>query len=172
LTQFSRRARWLNSLFTSSKAPQISDPGTVSDDVSLVQPYDGSGYGISNPRTWVTQSLTDPAGITGQLDILTVPEDSVYRLFAASGFKVVGVNPFSFLNVIDLISTPNVACQISPIMQDIVAPDGQFSFDIRNPIVLGPGHTLRIDYIGGSASTVMSYSVFGVLAPIGTVFYC
>jgi hypothetical protein len=103
--------------------------------------------------------------------MLTVPEDSIYRLFGASGFTIAGNSPVSGLFVIDLAIAPNLACQLAPQEQN-AGGTGQFAFQINRAIVIAPGHTLQIGFFGGSASTLMRFSVYGVLAPIGTVFYC
>lgn len=63
MTQFSRRARWLDALFPQSVAPANPDPATRSDDVSLVQSYDGGGWGLAE--------ATFPAEI--DLDVIPGP---------------------------------------------------------------------------------------------------
>ena len=171
MTQFSRRSRWLNTLFPASVRPQTTDPSSVSEDVSLVQPYDGSGYGIPNPRSWIIQNLL-AAGVTGSSVMITVPEDSVYRLMGAGGFNVAASGtPRHQLFVQDLIAVPNLACQLAPIEIPTVG-DGNFAFDLGRAIVIGPGHNLLMAYTAGGAGTIMKYSIYGVLAPLGTVFYC
>ena len=77
MTQFSRRARWLNALFPQSVAPANPDPALRSDDVSLVQTYDGGGWGIvepSFPAEWdvdaENQSFLLDAPFVGIMDFL------------------------------------------------------------------------------------------------------
>lgn len=72
MTQFSRRARWLNTLFPQSVAPASADPAVRSDDVSLVQSYDGGGWGISEAVFPAEQDIVADGPV-----ILTQPEVSI-----------------------------------------------------------------------------------------------
>jgi len=170
LSQFSRRARWLNRLFTASVAPQTSDPSSVSDDVSLVQPYDGSGWPIPTNTSWIQQFDT-AVGISVQTDLFTIPEGFVYRLFGASGFAIIQPSPNGIFFVKDKISTPNTAVNISGNI-DFSLFVGNHRAELNQAIVIPAGLILAFDYTGGAAGTQMRVSIYGALCPEGTVFYC
>jgi len=72
MTQFSRRARWLDSLFPQSVAPANPDPSVLSDDVSLTQSYDGGGWGIVEPTFPVERDIPADGPV-----IITQPEVSI-----------------------------------------------------------------------------------------------
>ncbi len=171
MSQFSRRSRWLNFLFPASKAPQSSDPGSVSDDVSLVQPYDGSGWGIPESSQWLTRG-DSPVGITGDTDILTVPAGSVYRLFGAFGFKLLGAASTWQIFVGDLVSTPNLFCLLAEEQNTGAGISGSHPAEFNRAIVIPAGLVIRIQHFGGDVATQNRYGIYGCIAPIGTVFYC
>jgi len=167
LSQFSRRARWLNQVFPASRAPQTSDPNSVSDDVSLTQPYDGSGWAIPDSSQWIIQ-LDSALAASGQVILLAVPEGFVYRLFGAHSFRVTGSTGTSSIAVRDLVSVPNTAVLLAPQLD--IAGDPK-AFEINRAVVVPAGLTITGDFFNGSP-TIAAYRMYGCLVPAGTVFYC
>jgi len=169
LSQFSRRARWLNRLFPASVAPTTTDPAIRSDDVSLVQPYDGSGWGVPNLEDWFFGPFLSPVGITGDTELVAVPEDSVFRVFSISAFTVIAavaqVQPV--VSQLQGVGGVNLYDQLAT--RTVVA--GPTTFASR-AIVLAPGSFLRGSHFLGNGTTQLSWSVYGCMVPTGTVFYC
>ena len=168
MTQFSRRVRWLNVLFPASKAPQVRDPGSVSDDVSLVQQYDGGAWNFNNPSRWLQQE-DSPVGATGDTDFFTVPEGEIYRMFSMHGFRLIAGNSNFQPQVADLTSVPNVITAIAP---SISVPGGTGNAVplLTNPVIIPAGLTLRVQHFQGDATTQNRYSIYGCFAPAGAVF--
>lgn len=170
MSQFSRRAGWLNFLFPASVAPQKRDPGQRSDDVSLVQPYDASGWPIPDPSTWIIR-LDSAVGATGDTDILTVPDDSVYRLFSANAFRLLGVNAIFQLFIVDLNAIPILSALVANEVSTGLN-SGNNIVPLDRAMVIPGGLTLRFQHFGGDAATQIRYHIYGCLVPAGTVFYC
>lgn len=167
MSQFSRRAKWLNALFPASVAPQLTDPDRVSDDVSLIQSYDGSGWGIPNRNDWF--HLADLTGIAGSVEIFRVPDDFVFRLFAAQCLQVVGPGPQVQLFVKDLQSTPNQATSLTSFFALTV---NNLNLPLQTALVIGPGMSITGDDFNGGAGSIVRFTIYGCLAPVGTVFGC
>jgi len=147
-------------------APQSRDPGRVSDDVSLVQPYDGGSYGYSLLPKNLLQTST--VGATGFVLLLQTGENEVYRLLNA---HVIGLTPTRptrvLLNTIDRVSL-NQAFLSS--VHDLLALD-EHSFGMNSGIVIGPNMDLRIDWVGGDGTTSLQTTCTGFMAPLGSVWY-
>ena len=170
MSQFSRQATWLRRLFPASVLPTVADPGSVSDDVSLVQPYDGSGWGFPSPSDWCRPTIS-AVGATGFTLNRVVGPDEVFRILAAHVIIFLGGGSPTFVgvNVIDNEGTGDQVF-ISEIL-DLAGLGSNVVYPIRvyAPIV-GPNCHLRLDYLGGDAATAMTLAVYGALAPIGTSF--
>jgi len=168
MSQFSRRARWLNQLFPASNAPTIRDPGSRSDDVSLTQPYDGSGWGLIQPTDFINRQISGIAA-SGSVILRTVGDNSIVRLLSASYEHTAGVLPTQLcLEVHDPINIRSVV--ISTVATTFAFTAVENPIEILCPIIL-PG--LRIDgtWQGGDASTRGIFGLVAVEVPIGTVFY-
>jgi len=167
---FSRRARWLNGIFPASEAPQIQDPGTRSDDVSLVQPYDGSGWGLNqDPEEWTFQGgNSGTPGSAGTFILVQVPLGFIFRILAASGRFTVGNNP----NIgIQLGRPSNRSILIGRVSQgDMPGIALSTPVALNTPIVPG-GWDVTGFWDNGDGLTVVEINVMGILAPEGTVFY-
>ncbi len=163
MTSFVRPAAWLRQLFIQSRTEHVN-PSRVSDDVSLVQPYDGSGWGIPDPANWAREA-TSGVGISATTTIYTVPVNRVARILAVGVHWVAGATFNSHLRVqsgTDIIAVSN----------DVTVPitGENIGYDVRTP-VMGPGHVLSARHTGGDASSQAVYSLYYVECPIGTVFY-
>lgn len=165
--QFSRRARWLNEIFPASKAPQTRDPAQVSGDVSLTQPYDAGGYAFDDPYI---RSVGSAAGITDQVEIFRVPEDSIFRILGAGVECTVSAtaNLVTHLSVQTTLITNRDVTITDEVFVPIIAP-ARFGYQIFCPI-LAPGTVLFGEHRVGVAGTEMLYAVYGTMAPLGTVF--
>lgn len=164
----------MNFLFPASHLPATTDPDRLSEDVSLVQQYDGSGWGFpEDPTNWNTVVLS-AAGVDVDTVLVTVPRGFVYRLFAAHVFTLIAPPPVSQL----LVGTIGASQTFVALTNRLLVPGvglGNISFSLHGlnrPIVIGPGMELQGSHFSGGAATVLSYSTYGCLAPLGTVFAC
>lgn len=166
MSQFSRRARWLNQLFPQSAAPQISDPGVRSDDVSLVQAYDGGGIGFQEPTTLI-QEFTIPIGVTAFIDCLVNSEDVVARIYAMGVRQVSGTDATVFMTVIS-----GAGVVIGVAFRDVsVATTTRSPFiTVSDFKILGPSCTLRANTLTGGADSLFAVQIYAAVAPLGTVF--
>jgi len=133
--------------------------------VSLVQPYDGGGMDMIDAMALV-QLFTTATGATIDLDLLTVPNDEVFRLLSIGAVRIAGTTYGG--------SWPEVEGSTAA---------GKLKVDIERavgatpaawtacPKVLAPGTTLSIHLEGGSAPSQAEVRVYGIPAPVGTVFY-
>jgi len=168
MSQFSRRARWLNTLFPASVAPQVRDPGQRSDDVSLVQPYDGGGYGYQTaPAEWF-RSFDNAAAAAGSQVAFIVPENQVYRIIGAH------CDPFNGV-VYDeaqiAISNDAGGGGLNCIVSDLINP-GLFilGFTLTPGLVVGPELEVLVRFGGGNGASQAHWNFYGIFAPLGTVF--
>ena len=163
MSQFSRRARWLNALFPASVLPQSQDPGVVSDDVSLVQQYDGGGIGFQKVLLFETPA----AGVTGFFNfVLTGPEE-VFRLYQIATHAVAAGGATVVTGILIDGDPPlfNLAAGQPGVLSGNSTP---WTDVIR---MVGPNMTLQISYTGGAAGTIIGMAVYGYRAPLGTVFH-
>ena len=173
MTQFSRRARWLNSIFPASVVPQVQDPAVVSDDVSLVQPYDGGGIALSRGSAFHRFDTT--SGASGETGVIfTTGEEEVARIYAAQVFSIaLG----AAIPNCELVISPvlgNVACAITEVAVAPAVSDLAHEFLMKGAggLMVPPEHEIQYSYEGGTAvSTLLSFTVYAVIAPIGSVFY-
>jgi len=165
LSQFSRRANWLSKLFPASISPTTKDPGQRSDDVSLVQPYDASGWAFQDSNSWAkrTDVLT---GATGFSILQVIDLDSIFRLLGMDTITLVDAKPSILPSVIDREGTGDQFF----LAKQTVSSNGGLIFELNTPII-GPGSSIRIDWAGGDGNTQFTVGWYGVLAPLGTVFY-
>lgn len=161
MSGFVRPAPWLRRLFTPSQTAPVN-PIEVSDDVSLIQPYDGGGYPLFDPSQWSSE-VVSVAGAAATTVLYTVGAESVVRLLAAAGILSAGVVGSLHLRVeagaISLAISPNVA---TPAVEQVNLP-------LQCPVI-GPGHIISGRHFGGGAATVVTWRLYLVEAPLGTVF--
>lgn len=162
MSEFVRPAPWLERLFTASRTEHLH-PNSVDPVVSLVQPYDGSGWGISAPGQWVISQVSEVAQAARSQDIETVPEDQVCRILAASVGLTAGVAPQCNLQVVGTGTVVSLGGFVTATNENPVLP-------VNTPII-GPGHIIRGRHSGGDAATVVTWYLYRVFAPLGTVFY-
>lgn len=164
MSRFVRSASWLRHLFTPSHTAQPG-PVEVSDDVSLVQPYDGGGYPLFDPGQW-SLAKNSLVGVSSVTKIYTVPSDNIVRLLGLSATRVAGAAPDCNAEV----ETPNGINTGLGIQVTGVGSTFLHHIPASSPI-LGPGHILLGRHLGGDASTVVQWNLYFVQAPIGAVFY-
>lgn len=166
MPSFVRPAAWLRQLFTQSRT-EHSNPSRVSAEVSLIQPYDGSGWGIEDPQQWAYSVNTGvSAGAAGTATLVTVGENEIFRLLSLAGENLAGTDPGGWWN--QVINAEQYA-----LTTRIVMNNGNTAYwaGERFPPVLGPGHILQFEWTGGNASTQPRLFIVGIRAPLGTVFY-
>jgi len=162
LSQFSRRAKWLGDLFSASVLPRADDPGVVSDDVSLVQSYDGGGHGFE--KFFRSVLFT---GATNATDIITVAEDEVFRLYAVESHSIVSGQASVLEALLINLEFPltNVPVGNPPVLSNTPT-----LWETSVPIMM-PLTRLSVGYTGGIAATQIFFAVYGTRAPLGTVFH-
>lgn len=190
MSQFSRRARWLTQLFTQSVAPAKQDPSQLSDDVSLVQPYDGSGWAIeqtSFPVEFDTVAgpllITEPfvgimdftskVGITTVSDLFSISNDLVARILQISDLLIGGIgaeNTFYFVAPPNDSGVSNHIVMMSGSKNIVPSQTIRQDRALFSPIML-PGTQLSYFFTDGDVSSETRISVAMVIAPVGTVFY-
>lgn len=163
MSKFVRPAGWLRHLFTQSQTTQVN-PTEVSDDVSLIQPYDGGGFPLFDPGQWGL-FVTSLVGAATNTVIIIVPDNKVVRLLGLGTFLAAGTVGTAHFTV---LPTSGVEVPITP--QIAVHATQLTGYPIYCPI-LGPGHTLRSNFFGGGAASQIRYDMYYVEAPLGTVFY-
>ena len=171
MSQFSRRARWLNFIFPASVQPQSQDPGSFSDDVSLVQPYDGGGHGFGDINDMCVRSpILD--GITGFQVLRAVSDEQVFRLYSVDVALLAGVaNTLFRISMIDNNGTGDQCTMANELTANSAGlnPAESEMFDIKTPII-PRGCIMRVEWFFGAVGTTFTIGHVGTLAPLGTVF--
>jgi len=160
VSQFTRPASWLRQLFTPSQTSQ-PNPGQLSNDVSLVQPYDGGGYPLGGLDGIVLITSTVAAALTTTL--FTNNSNTIARVLALTAQSIAGTAPVCNFRVFN----PTTACVIT---ESLLLTANFRSFPTTCPIIM-PGHGLSGRYISGNASTQVQYTFHVCFAPVGSVFY-
>ena len=171
MTQFSRRARWLNTLFPASKAPQVRDPGVVSDDVSLVQQYDAGGYAFQ--KTDFFKAF--PAQAAGNVDVMETGPDEIIRVLAISAHNIVDPKPRNFLlwiSTVGALSSGAWGTYGNGVYYEVGSNimNNDPTAYTNMPPVLPPSTRIQFSYTTGSVLTEVVVTALFIRAPIGTVF--
>ena len=165
---FQRRARWLNALFPASQAPTVTDPAVRSDDVSLVAPYDGGGFGFPNASELCTRTPIPAAAAQGGAIIITTGPDEIFRLMGADVAVIAGSRPRVWLIVIDNAGAGDAVALTQAFGSP---PIGEVdSFPRLLGQVIGPSCTLNGQWINGDVLTQVTFGAYGFRAPLGTSF--
>jgi len=166
MSQFSRSSDWLRTFFTPSRTGW-QPPGRVSDEVSLVQPYDGGGYPTFPPGAWIA-TTTPAVGATQTANMVVLDDQTVGRIMCLGFSFIAGVRPSLIGRILGPVA--NLAC---PITETKVSaePVGQVEALQHFCPILPPGHTLEIRWYGGDAATQLILRAVVCEARIGTVFY-
>lgn len=167
MTQFSRAAPWLRSLFIESSSPTVKNPATRSDDVSLVQPYDGGGWPLAgrDSSAWAV-TFTTNVGVTGVNTDFTLLKNEIMRILAIGIVTASGA-----------IANSQVRVQIAGVGTVIsISDDKKSHLTEEQPLVpiaplVGPESRLIFRHYAGSAATSIKFNLLVVRVPIGTVFY-
>ena len=136
----------------------------MSEDVSLVAPYDGGGWAFQNPEAWFT-NLDSLVAAAGTDQVFLVPESEVYRWLAASAQLLAGVAPTVRLQLFSSGATMAVNC--SAVITPGTGP--HLSFGPIPPIV-GPATSIRAQWDGGDAATQIRIRLYGTSVPLGVGF--
>lgn len=169
MSQFSRRAKWLDFLFPASSLPRTKDPGDVSEDVSLVQLYDGGGVAVPPMEEWFFGPVLSGVGVAKTTAVLSVPVGKVYRLFGASCFTLQGIGPKVSLVVSQAAASGGVV-----LSRETVAPavgNGSVNL-IERPVVLPARSFLYVPHFDGDANSAISIVTYGAMSPAGSAFTC
>lgn len=191
MSQFSRRAKWLNALFPASVAPQITDPGDVSSDVSLVQQYDAGGLGFSQmtyPAEFVANATALPLTInTPEMSIRDIR--TAIGAVVASDFFIIGPDVVCRLYGLGFVRTGGVGTSVTQFR--VIAPAGSGISEhqimltenvdtvaLPNPLrvtpplypLLLPGTMIMMQHNTGDAATQYRCTFYMCIAPLGTIF--
>jgi len=190
LSQFSRRARWLQDLFTPSVAPHRQDPSVLSDDVSLVQAYDGGGIGVV-PPSFPAQRDGEAVGAGVPL-LIEAPEVSIRSYLTAKGIAInsdmyslpTGLYARILLLSTNLNDGTTPTTQNFSVNQPTGTPGGGFqanlthiSASVGNPVtarglmcsILPPGMMIKAHHTGGAADTQIRVGLVWIVAPVGMI---
>ena len=147
------------------------DPGSVSDDVSLVQPYDAGGYGF--PKTDFFHLF--PAQAAGNVDVMETGPDEVIRVLAISAHNLVDPKPRPFLLWISRTGSLNSGSfgiygngVFYEVGSNLLSNDP--TLYTHHMPVLPPNTRIQFSYTSGSVLTVVGVAALFIRAPIGTVF--
>lgn len=166
MSLFSRRARWLNIFFPQSVAPAVQDPGILSDDVSLVQPYDGGAYPLVEPTDWLRFTIL-PVGATGSTVVATTGAEEMMRFLAADVYVLAGMSPSG--TVLRAVPPTGGGGDIF-VAQRLSSISTLGTPFITHTPVIGPQTQMSVTYEGGNATTQLLVHIYGVIAPLGSVF--
>jgi len=159
--KFARRAKWLTQLFTPSVTPPTHFPSSYSEDVSLISPYDGGGWGIPEPGEWGI-AVSAVVQATSQTIILTVGEENIYRLLGLSAFVSAGVAPVASLMVV-----PLGAAQSIYLSERVTLDANLQAINVYNTRIFGPGAQIIGQHRAGDAATAVHWRMYGVELPLG-----
>lgn len=165
MTQFARPSTWLRHIFTPAQT-RAPNPGLLSNDVSLNQPYDGSGWGLV-PGAEFAREVTSAAGVSTTTLILTVPATEIFRILSLSMQRILGAD-YTLVNWFARAPGNNFDVALTPDMTGTSV--NRAPSRIHSPI-LGPGSALFCFVTGGAAASTCDIRIYGVSAPLGTVFY-
>jgi len=164
MNKFTRSAPWLRQLFTPSQT-KSSNPGSLSEDVSLVQVYDGGGFNFLSSAMWAVRVDSTPAGATDTTDILTAGPEELVRVFSVS------INEEGASTTPDCIIRVRVAATATPAVSGLLAVlgNGVVPPDFISNLVLPPGAVLEGLHFNGGAGTVIRYRAYFNRMPVGAV---
>lgn len=188
MSQFSRRARWLNALFPSSVAPQRTDPSVVSEDVSLVQQYDAGGMAfeqatfppihdtatgpleIRQPEVSIRDFQT-VVGITTVSDLFNLDQNLVARIYGCSITVTDGIGAERVFLQVTAPTGSGVGAHVYMFSESLntVSNPGDLRRFNNDPILL-PDMQLNLFFSSGDALSTARVSVCMCVAPVGTVF--
>jgi len=163
VSSFVRPAAWLRQLFTQSRT-ESSNPSVLSNDVSLVQPYDGGGIVIPDPANLV-HTVDSAVGAATGTTILTTGANEIIRVYSVAVFKLAGADGTA--NLLTNHTGIALTCGVSGRM----VADGNWNAIGTPGVVIGPAHVLTGNFFGGDASSQVRWRLYGARVPVGTVFY-
>lgn len=162
--KFARRARWLPFLFTPSVAPTTKYPDQYEDLVSLVQNYDGGGWGIPDPREMALSVVSGAAAATRDTVVLIAGPEEIIRLLAMSGNVGAGAVPTA-ANVAMFQPDANLTVGIN----GVVALSATAQIGLVNlPPVIPPTWQLVAHYAGGDGLTIVNWRICFLRLPLGS----
>lgn len=190
MSQFSRRARWLNQIFVPSVAPTTADPSVVSDDVSLVQTYDGGAIGIANPSfplirdgaaagagvplliespEVAIRAYLSPVGININGDMFSLPTGLYARILAFNTNLNAGLSPTAQWETVNVpTGTPGGGFQVNITKRKVVTVSIAESRGLMFNL-LPPGMMLKSHHTNGDASTQLRHQMLWIVAPVGMI---
>lgn len=163
MSQFVRPAAWLRRLFLQSRTKHIN-PSRVSNEVSLVQAYDGGGWGMVPGTDWGV-TVDSAVAAAGSTSILTVGEDEIFRLLGICVSLLAAAAPTLAIARVQ-IAVSNEAIAVS---ETLVTVDTELRAlpGISTPI-LPPRSILTGKHSGGDATTKVQWAVLGLRLPLGS----
>jgi len=185
LSLFSRRARWLQELFPASVAPKVRDPSSVSDDVSLVQQYDGGGVGFpiptfppvtagpatftaTVPEVGIREFLTT-VGIATSTDLILMPTGLYARILSITAVISAGTTPSGFHIDARPPTGSGIGDHIAYITHEMsVLKSVRSALPLATDLIL-PGHQVNAVQSGGASGTIIRLAFYWIVSPIGAI---
>jgi len=164
VSKFTRPAPWLRQFFTPSQT-EFKEPSTLSNDVSIIQPYDGGGFPLFSKGEW-NVNVTTAAGAAQSVTLLTVGEDNIARILAIGCGRGAGATFEARAQVTTQAGNP-IGCTN---IVTIPVSGEQRGLEVYTP-VLGPGHVLVGRHEQGDSLSVSDWNLYYVEVPLGAVFY-
>jgi len=121
--------------------------------------FDSQSWGVE-----VTSATVAVAATT----LITVPALSIVRLLAVSAILDAGVAPECNLRVLQTAIGANVAVVCG---ETITLPAADRIAIPNECPIFGPDHIIQGVHQNGDAATIVTWTAYFVIAPIGTVFY-
>ena len=166
------------------------DPTIVSDDVSLVQQYDGGGIGVAKPNFPVIRDgdvvgagvpllIESPevairayltaSGININSDMYTMPTGLYARILALNSNLNDGVTPnANWLTVNVPTGTPGGGFQVNITKRKAVTVSTAESRGLMFNL-LPPGMMLKSHHTGGDVDTQIRHQFLWIVAPVGMI---
>ena len=143
--------------------------------MSLVQPYDGGGAPLPiGSGAFHRFDTTSGAVAEGGVIFTTGPEE-VARLYAAQVFAVAqgAAIPSAHLIISPVLGNVAVIFTDNVVTPAVAALGETFPLRVAGGLMVPPNHEIQYAYAGGQAGqTLLSFTVYAIVAPQGTVFYC
>jgi len=186
---FARDAPWLRKLFPPTTAPQVTQPGAVSDDVQLVENYQAGGQ-VALPPLWFANRITTNPG-AGNRSIILDPnlllpvgyDPQVWRIFFLSVFSDGDPATFSFNVQIELDvdganpTTVQIANGVTIGATSTARVAINSTFGLTSPILLPMFDSQRCGLVmlqtsaQGVGTVSLNYSYYILRNPAGVTHY-
>lgn len=166
--------------------PTTVDPTSLSDDVSLVQQYDGGAVGIAettfppdNSTLGIALEIEQPevairhflsvVGIATVTDMVRLPSGLYARIFGIQTLLSGGASPTVFFMDMRPPTGSGVPDNIQLITEDLGAvPTSRTPLRLTQNLIL-PGTQINMQQQGGAVGTQVKITMNWIVAPVGAI---